>query len=95
MISVYAGGHNDWRLPTQDEALGLFHEDLKQLDWEGEEIHIHSLFVAKCARQIWTSEENGENQALVVNFQDGSSEFVGKKTRDHLAVRLVRAISSR
>lgn len=95
MISVYAGGHNDWRLPTQDEALGLFHEDLKQLDWEGEEIHIHSLFVAKCARQIWTSEENGENQALVVNFQDGSTEFVDKETRDHLAVRLVRAISSR
>lgn len=95
MISVYAGGHNDWRLPTQDEALGLFHEDLKQLDWEGEEIHIHSLFVAKCARQIWTSEENGENQVSVVNFQNGSSEFVDKETRDHIAVRLVRAISSR
>jgi hypothetical protein len=95
MISVYAGGHNDWRLPTQDEALGLFNEDLKQLDWEGEEIHIHSLFVAKCARQIWTSEENGENQALVVNFQDGSTELMDKKTRDHIAVRLARTISSR
>jgi len=95
MISVYAGGHNDWRLPTQDEALGLFNEDLKQLDWEGEEIHIHSLFVAKCARQIWTSEENGENQALVVNFQDGSTELMDKETRDHIAVRLARTISSR
>ena len=95
MIGVYAGGHNDWRLPTQDEALGLFNEDLKQLDWEGEEIHIHSLFVAKCARQIWTSEENGENQALVVNFQDGSSEFVDKENRDHIAVRLVRTVSSK
>ena len=95
MISVYAGGHNDWRLPTQDEALGLFNEDLKQLDWEGEEIHIHSLFVANCARQIWTSEENGENQALVVNFQDGSTELMDKETRGHIAVRLARTISSR
>jgi len=95
MISVYAGGYNDWRLPTQKEALGLFSEDLNQLDWEGEHVHIHPLFVAKCARQIWTSEENDENQALVVNLQDGSTEFLDKDTRDNIAARLVRAASSK
>jgi len=95
MISVYAGGHNDWRLPTQEEALGLFNEDLNQLDWEGEPIHIHSIFVAKCARHIWTSEENDENQALVINLHDGSTEFTDKETRDHIAARLVRTVSSK
>ena len=95
MISVYAGGHNDWRLPTQEEALGLFNDDLNQLDWEGEHVHIHSLFVPKCARQIWTSDENDKNQAVVVNFQDGSAEFTDKETRDNLAVRLVRSTASR
>jgi hypothetical protein len=93
MISVYAGGHNDWRLPTQAEALGLFNEELSQLDWEGETVHVHSLFVAKCGRYIWTSEENDENQALVVNFQDGSTEFMDKESRDNIAARLVRAAS--
>jgi hypothetical protein len=93
MISVYAGGHNDWRLPTKEEALGLFNEDLNQLDWEGEPIHIHSLFVAKCSRYIWTSEENNENQALVVNLQNGSTDFMDKESRDNIAVRLVRAVS--
>ena len=95
MISVYAGGHNDWRLPTREEALGLYHEDLKQLDWEGESVHIHPLFVAKCARNIWTIEENDENQAVVVNLQDGSSEFMDKESKDNIAVRLVRSVSSK
>ena len=95
MITVYAGGHNDWRLPTQEEALGLFNEEFNQLDWEGETVHIHSLFVTKCARHIWTSEENDENQALVVNLQDGSTEFTDKESRDNIAVRLVRAASSK
>jgi Protein of unknown function (DUF1566) len=94
MVGVYAGGHNDWRLPTKEEALGLFNQELNQLDWEGEQIHIHSLFVAKCARHIWTSEENSENQALVVNLQDGSTEFKDKESRDNIGVRLVHAAPS-
>ncbi len=95
MTSVYAGGHNDWRLPTQEEAMSLFDEDLNQLDWEGEHVHIHPLFVSKCARHIWTSGKNDENQALVVNLQDGSTEFMDKESRDNIAVRLVRTVSSK
>ncbi len=92
MIQVYAGGQNDWRLPTREEALGLYYEDLNQVDWEGEHVHIHPLFVTKCARNIWTSEENEENQAVVVNLQDGSKEFTDKDTRDTIAVRMVRSV---
>jgi len=95
MISVYAGGQDDWRLPTQEETLDLFNKDLNQLDWEGEHVHIHPLFVAKCARHIWTSGKNDENQALVVNLQDGSTEFMDKESRDNIAVRLVRTVSSK
>ena len=94
MIQVYAGGHNDWRLPTREEALGLYCKDLNQLDWEGEHVHIHPLFVTKCARHIWTSEENDENQAVVVNLQDGSTEFMDKDDRDKIAARLVRSVST-
>jgi hypothetical protein len=92
MIGVYAGGHNDWRLPTKDEALGLFHEDLNQLDWEGQRVHIHPLFVTKCSRLLWTSEENEKNQAIVVNIQDGSTQFMDKDHRDNVAARLVRSV---
>ncbi len=95
MVSIYAGGHSDWRLPAKEEALGLFNKDLSQLDWEEEQVHIHPLFVTKCSRHIWTSEENDENQALVVNLQDGSTEYMDKESRDNIAVRLVRAASSK
>lgn len=90
MSQVYAGGFSDWRLPTREEALGLYHEDLNQLDWEGEHVHIHPLFVTKCARYMWTSEENDENQAVVVDLQEGSTEFMDKENRDKVAARLVR-----
>ena len=95
MVSVYAGGHNDWRLPSKEEALGLYNEELNQLDWEGEHVHIHPLFVSKCARYIWTSEENNENQALLVNLQDGSTEFMDVETRDNIGARLVRTVSTK
>jgi len=92
MVSVYAGGYNDWRLPTSGEALGLFHEELNQLDWEGEHVHIHPVFVSKCSRYIWTSDENDEGQVQVVNLQDGSTEYRDKTERDQLAARLVRTV---
>ena len=95
MISVYAGGFNDWRLPTREEALGLYNEELGQKDWEGEAVFIHSLFVPKCASHIWTSEENDENQAFVINLRDGSAEFTDKESRDNIAARLVRTASSK
>lgn len=90
MRNVYAGGHADWRLPTKEEALSLYNEELEQNDWEGEIIHIHPVFVPKCGRVIWTSETNDEGQAVAVNLQDGTAEFVDKITRDGYTARLVR-----
>ncbi|NIQ00248.1 MAG: DUF1566 domain-containing protein, partial [Nitrospinaceae bacterium] len=92
MVGVYAGGHQDWRLPTQEEALGLFNEDFKQLDWEEQLIHIHPVFVPKCGRFIWTSEENDQGQVLAVNLQDGTTEFYDKTHKDKMAVRLIRVV---
>lgn len=90
MRNVYAGGHADWRMPTKEEALSLFNEDLESKDWEDEIIHIHPAFVAKCGRTIWTSEANDEGQAVAVNLQDGSAEFVDKMEREGYTTRLVR-----
>ncbi len=87
---IYAGGYSDWRFPTPEEAQSLYNEDLRQLDWEGDEIHIHPLFVTKCSKYIWTTEENDKGQALCVNLEDGTSEFIDKETRENRSVRLVR-----
>lgn len=91
MRMVYAGGFNDWRLPTKEEALSLILEDEVCLDFEGETLHIHSVFVPKGGSWIWTSDVNDQGQALRINLRDGSEEYVDKTTRDHMAVRGVRS----
>lgn len=90
MRNVYAGGHQNWRLPTKDEAIALYDEDLKILDWEGENIHIAPHFTPKCGRVIWTSDVDEEGKACAVNIQDGTAEYVDKSTSEHYSARLIR-----
>lgn len=90
MCQVYAGGYSDWRMPTREEALSLYHPDLVHKDFEGMDVHIHSCFVFGSSYYIWTSEVNDEDQALRVNFRDGTAEFVDKSSQEFHAVRLVR-----
>lgn len=94
MKQVYAGGHADWRLPTKEEALSLYDPELKSLDWEDKEVHIHPVFVPKCSYFIWTSEVNEKDQALRVNLRDGTAEFVDKTTQEFQATRLVRDMTN-
>lgn len=94
MNGVYAGGFSDWRLPTKEEALNFYDPDLVQTDWQDEIIHIHPVFVSKCACYLWTSEVNEQGQALRVNLRDGTAEFIDKSTQDQNAARLVRDIKN-
>jgi hypothetical protein len=94
MNQVYAGGHSDWRLPTEEEALALFDPQLKSVDWEGEEIHIHPAFVQKCANNIWTSDANEDDQALTVDLRDGSTTYTAKTEEEFQSARLVRTIKN-
>ena len=94
MNQVYAGGFSDWRLPTLEDVEQLYDPERIQKDWEGKEVHIHNLFVTKCAAFLWTSDENDQGQARRVNLRDGSSEFVDKTEQEHMATRLVRDIKN-
>ncbi len=94
MRSVYAGGQNDWRLPTEEEALSLYDEELQSLDWEGKEIHIHNVFVPRSSRYLWTSTVSDEDKVLRVNLSDGSTEYVDKTTQELMGARLVRDITN-
>jgi len=92
MNSVYAGGHSNWRLPKQEEALWLYDPEMKLMDYKGKELHIHPSFVPGCGFKIWTSEENDEDKVLTLNLRDGSTEYVDKSEEKLQSARLVRDI---
>ena len=92
MNQVYAGGLSGWRLPTKDEALNLYDNNLSHKDWAGEEVHIHPFFVEKCSYYIWTNDVNDQGKILRLNLRDGSTEYIDKAEREFQAARLTVTI---
>jgi len=78
-------GHQDWRLPTLEEAMSLM---------EREELHgllrINPLF-DYLQEMIWTSDKSGDTHAWIVCFNPG---ICGKlKVAEGIFVRAVRSIT--
>ena len=90
MNQYYAGGYSDWRLPNKEEVLSLYDESLNHVDWAGETIHIHPVFVRKAAYCLWVNDVDEKDFALWLNLRDGVIEYVEKTTKEHHAARLVR-----
>jgi hypothetical protein len=90
MNQVYAGGYNNWRFPTREEAENFYDPELSQKDWEDEIIHIHTLFVSKCANYMWISETTDDQEAGRINLRNGEIELVNRGTREHQSARLIR-----
>ena len=90
MNQVYAGGFSDWRFPTREEVENFYTPELNQKDWDEEVVHIDSLFVARCAHFMWTSETNDKQEVCRINLRNGEVEFIDRNTQDHQSVRLVR-----
>ncbi|PIP71647.1 MAG: hypothetical protein COW89_10835 [Nitrospinae bacterium CG22_combo_CG10-13_8_21_14_all_47_10] len=94
MNQVYAGGFCNWRLPTKQEAENFYDADLTQIDWNGEVVHIHTLFVTKCANFMWLKETNDKDEVGRINLRNGEVEFVDRNTQEHQSARLVRDIKA-
>lgn len=92
MNSVYAGGHSNWRLPTEEEAQGLYDPEMTLMDHKGKEVHIHPSFAPGCGYKIWTSEVNDKDEVLTMNLRSGKTEYVPKDKEEFQSTRLVRSI---
>ena len=67
-------------------------ENLNQVDWNGDVVHIHTLFVTKCAYFMWLKDTNENGQVGRINLRNGEVEFVDRSTREHQSARLIRNI---
>ncbi len=83
-------GHNDWRLPTPEEAHQLYDRRRLNMDKDGDKIFIDRIFPKGAGWGTWTSEEKG-NQAVVVSYKDeGGQTYQNKITGQDAFLRLVR-----
>ncbi|MCP4269283.1 MAG: DUF1566 domain-containing protein [Candidatus Brocadiaceae bacterium] len=76
-------GHNDWRLPTLEEAMTLM-----EPEQNSDDLYIGSIFDSK-QRWIWTSDMISASRAWVVYFNCGGCNVSGIGSND-LYVRAVR-----
>ena len=84
------GGHDDWRMPSAQEALTLFDKNKLNKDFKGGDIHLDSIFPPGSGNTTWTSETRGR-EAQIIFYINGLPYWYAKddKTVSH-SVRLIR-----
>ena len=84
------GGHDDWRIPSGQEALTLFDKNKLNKDFKGGDIHLDSIFPPGAVNTTWTSETRGR-EAQIIFYINGLPYWYEKedKTISH-AFRLIR-----
>ena len=82
MNQIYAGGQSDWSLPSKEDLLNLYAEDLIQKDWEGNDVHIAPSFLTNCSHYLWSNEKNNNGQQLRIDLRNGDIEFIDTQERE-------------
>ncbi|MBI4383810.1 MAG: DUF1566 domain-containing protein [Nitrospinae bacterium] len=85
-------GHNNWRLPKQDEAWSLFDLTQKSRDKYGDDIYLHPIFEPGSAGVTWTSDTR-DSAALIIQYEDGGQIWPSQYANLNMAVRLVRDLT--
>ena len=84
-------GHDDWRLPSYDEAKTLFSFHKSNTDKDGAELHIDPLFDSGGGHNTWTYDEKPDfNQyALKFSYVTGNDVWENKDS-EYSHVRIIR-----
>ena len=87
-------GFNDWRMPTLEEAEGLYDEDTFIRDMDRLEIFIDSAFSPGGGFTTWTSDERPHGTAGVFYYRYGHANLNHKEDIVKDTVRAVRSLNS-
>ena len=83
-------GHEDWRMPTLEEAEGLYDESVSTRDMDRFEIFIDPSFSPGGGFTCWTSDERPHETAVVFYYRYGHPNLSHKEGITHDTVRMVR-----
>tara|TARA_B100000686_G_scaffold291938_1_gene320317 strand:- start:540 stop:1034 length:495 start_codon:yes stop_codon:yes gene_type:complete len=85
-------GHNDWRMPTLEEAEGLYDEDHVNRDTDRMEIFISTEFSPGGGFTTWTSNELPHATAAIFYYRYGHANSNHKEDITKDSVRAVRDV---
>jgi len=89
-------GYSNWRVPTASEAKFLFDGEESNIDVEGGEIHLNTIFPSGCGFSTWTSETRGAKAAMGYDLRSAYEYWLAKENEGFpSAVRLVRQLESK
>ncbi len=86
-------GFDNWRLPTLDEAEGLYDEEFPLRDMDRLEIHLDASFSPGGGFSTWTSKESAHSTAAVFYYRYGHANLANKEGITKDSVRAVRYVS--
>lgn len=88
-------GFDNWRIPTASEAQLLFDDEASNIDVQGGEIHLDTVFPSGCGFTTWTSETRGAKAAMGYDLRSAYEFWLAKENEGFpSAVRLVRVLKS-
>lgn len=84
-------GYSDWRIPSASAAKGLYDPEYSNVDVEGCEIHISSIFSPGCGFSTWTTNTRGAKSVMGYDYRSDYEFWLAKNNIGFpSAVRLVR-----
>ena len=83
-------GHNDWRLPSQEEAVTLYGADLENKDKYGNRLYLDPVFPEGALPTIWIYEANAGEEGYILDLRNGEVRGLFKSKSGRMAARAVR-----
>ena len=93
MNAANFGGFNDWRMPSYEEAEGIYSEDWFIRDADRIEVYIPSAFSPGGGNTTWTTDQRPHNTAVVFYYRYGFPNTANKEGITKDSVRAVRNVS--
>lgn len=88
-------GRNDWRFPSNEEAISLYDPNAVNTDKYGKEIHLDPIFPSGPLATVWTDEPMSGNEGYILDFRNGEIRSLYKSKSGRMAVRAVRGLMNK